>query len=110
MRLRKRGFYHYESWRLASSCCSDSPERSGDGGGRLEPLASTRPKDKTASASTLTPRQVESRRPAAGSGVKTRVRTNVDEIPPRHEILNPAPHPEKKKRKRKNFWLCGYVH
>lgn len=33
MRLRKQGFYHYESWRLASSCCSDYPEKSGDGGG-----------------------------------------------------------------------------
>lgn len=96
MRLRKRGFYHYESWRLASSCCSDFPEKSGgddgDGGGIcLELLASTRPKEKTASASALTPRQGESRRPAVGSGVKTRVRTNVDENPAQARIFKPRP-------------------
>lgn len=101
MRLRKRGFYHYESWRLATYLALPCWRTVVTTGVRLE--ASTRPKKKTASASALTPRQVESRRPAVGSGVKTRVRTN--EIQPRHEFLNPAPNPEKK-TKRKTF---GFV-
>lgn len=107
MRLRKRGFYHYDSWQLATYLALRYRRRL-----QRRTFVWRRPprrRTKTVSASALTPRQVESRRPAVGSGVKTRARTN--EIQPRHEFLDPAPTPRKKQNKKQKekllaLWLC----
>lgn len=101
MRLRKRGFYHYESWRLESYLALWHWRTTAMAGICLE--ASTRPRKNIASASALTPRQVP---PVTRGGTGSQNMTTNWWNPAQAQFLTLLPNPRKKQN---NFWPCGYV-
>lgn len=110
MRLRKRGFYHYESWRLASSCCSDFLEKSGDGGDSFGAVGVHQAEGEDSVSISFDPST--GRVPATCGGIRSQD-TSANERrrnPAQARIFKPRPPPREKKNKKKNFWLCGYVH